>query len=111
MYSHVLDAHQVLPSGDLGGQLEAELVFVPAEPAFVGTVPRHGGAELEDFEPVTGAIVVPDVAWSLGHVHLDVLARASDVVPTEAFHLPLGAQGAGYEPGHSSGTRRCPFLR
>lgn len=69
--THLLDAHEVLPGGDFGGEPELEVLHVFGEPAVVGAVPGGFGAELVDFEPVAGAVVVADVAGGFGEVDLE----------------------------------------
>lgn len=70
MHAHLLDAHEVLAGGNLVGKAELELFEVPGQPALVGAVPRDRGAQLVHLEPVSGAVVVTDVAGGFGEVDL-----------------------------------------
>ena len=70
VHAHLLDAHEVLAGGDLGRQPELPVLHLVRQPALVGAVPRHLGAQLVHFEPVARAVVVADVAGGLGEVDL-----------------------------------------
>lgn len=65
----LLDADEVLTSGDLGGHLEGELLHLPGDPVAIGGRARSV-TPLGNLEPVAGSVVVADVAGCLGHVDL-----------------------------------------
>ena len=91
----MLNAHEVLARGDLGGKREGEFVLLPDEVARVSAVPRGNGAELEDFEPGARAVVLGDVAGGFGHV---------DLYPATIVRKPL--QHATQSHAHGLATSR-----
>ena len=69
MSGNLLDSHQVLARWDLGGELEGELLLMPRQPCRISRRARLM-SKLVDFEPVTRAIVVTNIAGCFREINL-----------------------------------------
>jgi hypothetical protein len=68
--TNVLETHEVLATGNTSWDLSCEPVTVPCAPSRGGEVAAVANSLLEDFEPLSAAIIALDVViWGSGHVN------------------------------------------